>query len=122
MKKVTLNSRDYNYQIIKKKFNERDFVYLLSLANTFYVKVGHKVYQSIDWIKYFFENTTQTRYLEGEPSWKLEENKQEAFAQEQSFERKIVICRLEEFRKLNGEQKKETVMLITFPNGARFFV
>ena len=60
--------------------------------------------------------------MEGEPSWKLEENKQEAFAQEKSFERKIVICRLEEFRKLNGEQKKETVMLITFPNGARFFV
>ena len=134
VKKVTLNGRDNNYQIIKKKFNERDFLYLLSLANTFYVKVGHKVYQSIDWIKYFFENTTQTRYLEGEPVWKLEEIRQKAFTDEKTFERKIVICRLEEFRKMNCEQKKAAVLLITFPNGkegpvitlrvtsARFFV
>ena len=57
MKKVTLSGRDDNYQIIKKN-TEKDFLYLLSLTNTFYVKVSHKVYQNIDWIKYFFENTT----------------------------------------------------------------
>ena len=51
LKKVTINSRDFNFQIIQKKINQRDFLYLLSLVNTFYVKVDHKVYQSIDWIK-----------------------------------------------------------------------
>ena len=58
MKKVTLSGRDDNYQIIKKKNTEKNFLYLLLLTNTFYVKVSHKVYQNTDWIKYFFENTT----------------------------------------------------------------
>ena len=79
---------------------------MLSLANTFYVKISHKVYQSIDWIKYFFKSTTQAFYLEGEPVWKLEEIRQQTPAHETNFERKIVICSLEEFRKMNGEQKK----------------
>ena len=72
--------------------------------------------------------------MEGEPIWKLEEIRQQAFTHEKNFERKIVICKLEEFRKMNGEQKKGAVMLITFSNGkegpiitfrvvdARFFV
>ena len=63
VKKVTLNNRDYNYKIIKKNINKRDFLYVLLLTNTFHVKVGHKVYQSIDWIKYFFENTVKTHFL-----------------------------------------------------------
>ena len=117
MKKVTLNGRDYNYQIIKKKFNERDFLFLLSLANNFNIKVGHKVYQTIDWIKYFFENTTQTCYLESEPVRKLEEVIQRAFTHKTNFERNIVISRLEEFRKINSEQNKAAVILIIFPNG-----
>ena len=63
VKKVTLNNRDYNYKIMKKNFNKRDFLYVLFLTNTFHIKVSHKVYQSIDWIKYFFENTVQTHYF-----------------------------------------------------------
>ena len=55
--------------------------------------------------------------MEGEPIWKLEEIRQQVFTHEKNFERKIVICKLEEFRKMNGEQKKRTVMLITFSNG-----
>ena len=111
VKKVTLNNGDYNYKIIKKKFNKRDFLYVLLLTNTFHVKVGHKVYQSIDWIKYFFENTVKTHYFEGEPVWKLEETRQQTFAHETNFERKIVIYKLGEFRKMNGEQEKRQLCL-----------
>ena len=74
-------------KLYKINFNQRDFLQLLSLANTVYVKVGHKVYQSIDWIKYFFENTTETRYLDGEPVWKMEEIRQQALAHEKNFEK-----------------------------------
>ena len=90
-------------KLYKTSFNQRDFLYLLSLANTIYVKVSHTVYQIIDWIKYFSENTTETCYLDIEPVWKMEEIRQQAFAHEENFERKIVICRLEEFWKMNSE-------------------
>ena len=56
VKKITIKDRDFNYQIIKKKFNQRDFLYLLSLASTFYTKVGCKVYQSIDKLPRSAEN------------------------------------------------------------------
>ena len=47
----------------------------------------------------------------------MEEIKKQAFAHEKNFERKIIICRSEEFKKMNSEQKKAEVMLIRFLNG-----
>ena len=57
--------------------------------------------------------------MEGEPVWKMEEITQKAFAHEKTFERKIVIFRLEEFWKMNSEQRKVVVILVRFPNGKK---
>ena len=57
--------------------------------------------------------------MEREPVWKMEEITQQAFPHEKNFERKIVICRPEEFWKMNSEQRKEVVILVRFPNGKK---
>ena len=49
----------------------------------------------------------------------MEEIRQQAFAHEKNFERKIVICRLEEFWKMNSEQRKAVVILLRFLNGKK---
>ena len=70
-------------------------------------------------MKYFFENTTEKRHLEGEPVWRIEEIRKQAFPHENNFERKIFSCRWKAFSKMNGEQRKVAIMLIRFPDGKK---